>query len=116
MKAMIAAFGLALFCAGAASGQQALWSYTPPSGFVDTSPGMGDINGDGAVEIVLGTTAGLVVAIDGGGKEVWRQAMAGHVCFPPTVADVFGDVGLEVVAMNELGQVLCLKGSTGEKL
>lgn len=116
MKTTIAVLGMSLFCAGAAFGQQVLWTYTPPSGFVDTSPGIGDINGDGVVDIVLGTTAGLVVAIDAGGKELWRQAMAGHVCFPPTVADVFGDAALEVVAMNELGQVLCLKGSTGEKL
>ena len=116
MKALMASFGWILLCAGTAFGQEALWSYTPPSGFVDTSPGIGDINEDGVPEIILGTTSGLVVAIDAAGKELWQQGMVGHFCFPPTVANVTGDALPEVVAMNELGQIFCLKGSTGEKI
>ena len=116
MKALMASFGWILLCAGTAFGQEALWSYTPPSGFVDTSPGIGDITEDGVPEIILGTTSGLVVAIDAAGKELWQQGMVGHFCFPPTVANVTGDALPEVVAMNELGQIFCLKGSTGEKI
>lgn len=116
MKATVVALGLSFLCSVAACAQEVLWSYKPPAGWVDTSPGIGDIDEDGAVEIILGTTAGIVVAIDVGGKEVWRHEMPGPICFPPTVADVAGDAALEVLTMNRQGQVFCLKGSTGDKL
>ncbi|MBI5095875.1 MAG: PQQ-binding-like beta-propeller repeat protein [Candidatus Hydrogenedentes bacterium] len=116
MKTMFVALGLSFVYASAAGAQQTVWDYRPPSGFVDTSPGIGDINGDGAAEIILGTTTGIVTAIDGGGKELWRQDLEGHICFPPTVADLTGDGTPEALVMNETGQVFCLEGSTGQKL
>lgn len=106
-----------LMVAGAVAGAQELaWKYVPTSGSVDTSPGIGDLNGDGQPEIVLCTTAGLIVTVDAKGKELWRQEMRGPICIPPSVADVMGDPALEVLVMNRQGQILCLKGSTGDIL
>jgi outer membrane protein assembly factor BamB len=99
--------------AGGAWSQESVWTYTPPAGHVDVSPGIGDLDGDGNVEIVVGTTAGLVVALNGMGKEVWRRDTGAAVCIPPTVADVTGDAAPEVLAMNRQGRVLCLNGRTG---
>lgn len=97
-----------------ASAQETAWTYAPPAGHIDVSPGIGDLNADGHVEIVAGTTAGLVVALDAQGKELWRRETGSAVCIPPTVADVTGDAALEVLALNRQGRVLCLKGENGK--
>lgn len=116
MKQIVLLTALSLLLAVTGGAQEVLWTYTPPTGCVDTSPALGDVNGDGQAEIVLGTTAGLILALDVHGKEVWRQEMRGPICFPPTIADVIGDAGLEVLAMNRQGQVICLQGATGNVL
>lgn len=105
---------LALACCLPILAQEVLWSYAPPAGSVDTSPGIGDINGDGQPEIVLATTAGVIVTIDAQAKEVWRKEIRGPICFPPTVADVTGDPAPEVLVMNRQGQIVCMKGATGD--
>src|ERR1035437_8811680 len=71
-----------------ARAQQIAWTYVPPAGHVDVSPAFGDVNGDGRTDIVVGTTAGFVVAVDAQGKEIWRYQMRDSVFIPPTIADV----------------------------
>lgn len=104
---------LGAMCAGAA---EVAWTYTPPSGYVDTSPALGDLTGDGQADIVIGTTSGLIIALSATGEEIWRQEMRGPICVPPGIGDVTGDAGLEVLVMNRQGQILCLTGGTGEIL
>ncbi len=116
MKVIMNSLICGMCCAMGAFAQETLWTYQAPVGFVDTSPGIGDLNGDGSNEIVLSTTAGLVVALDHTGRDLWVHGIPGHACFPPSVANVNGDAALEVLAMNELGHLVCLKGSTGEKI
>lgn len=105
-----------LFCAVRADAAEVAWTYAPPSGYVDVSPALGDLTGVGQAEIVVGTTSGLILALDAAGTEVWRQEMRGPICVPASIGDVTGNAGLEVVVMNRQGQILCLAGSTGEIL
>lgn len=107
-----------LFCllVSTASAQEVLWHYQPPVGSIDASPAAADINGDGVMEIVAGSAAGVIVAIDANGKELWQHEIHGHACFPITVADVTGDAGLEVLTMNDLGRVYCLRAESGAAL
>lgn len=107
---------LCVVASDTASAQEVLWSYTPSAGSVDTSPGIRDLNGDGQSDIVLATTAGMIVAIDHKANEIWRREIRGPICFPPTVADVTGDASLEVLVMNRQGQVACMKGGSGDVL
>jgi len=94
--------------------QQIAWTYTPPAGHVDISPAIGDVNGDGRTDVVVGTTAGAVVALDAVGKETWRHQTSDAVCFPPTIADVTGDGLPDVLAVNRQGELVCLSGRTGD--
>jgi outer membrane protein assembly factor BamB len=94
--------------------QEVAWTYVPLAGHVDVSPAVGDVTGDGQTDIVVGTTAGFVVALDAKGKEIWRHQMRDAVCIPPTIADVTGDGLPKVLAVDRQGEVACLDGRTGE--
>jgi outer membrane protein assembly factor BamB len=97
-----------------ARAQQVAWTYLPPAGHVDVSPAFGDVNGDGRTDIVVGTTAGFIVAVDAQGKEIWRHQMSDAVCIPPTIVDVTGDGWPNVLAVDRQGEVVCLNGRTGD--
>ena len=97
-----------------ADAQEVAWTYTPPQGYSDTSSAVGDLNGDGKMEIVLATTSGQVFALDGKGHEIWHHDVGGIFSFPPTIADVTGDANVEVLILNMTGTVQCLEGSTGK--
>jgi outer membrane protein assembly factor BamB len=92
------------------------WKYEPPAGYVDASPGLGDLTGDGRQDIVIGTTAGMIVALTTEATEIWRQEMRGPISVSPSIGDLDGDGALEVVVMNRQGQLLCLQGATGTLL
>lgn len=90
-----------------------LWTYVPPAGYVDASPALGDLTGNGQDEIVLCTTAGITVALTAKQEEIWRYEMRGPITIPPSVGNVQGDDQIEVVVMNRQGQIHCLDGRTG---
>lgn len=94
--------------------QEVAWTYVPPAGHVDVSPAVGDVNGDGRTDLVVGTTAGFVVAVNAQGKELWRHQMRDTVCIPPTIANVTGDGQPKVLAVDRQGEVVCLDGRTGD--
>ena len=51
-----------IVCAGLAYGEglEPVWTYAPPSGYVDTSPGVEDLDGDGHQDLVTGMTRGVI--------------------------------------------------------
>jgi outer membrane protein assembly factor BamB len=78
---------------------------------VYASPAVGDITGDGQPDIVIGASR-EVIALTGGGEELWRYTMAGTVreWRAPVLADVTGDGRLEVLVSDEAGWQVCLDG------
>ena len=104
--------------------QEGSWPFALPNTYAFASPALVDVDGDGALEIVVNTIdrvtdtgqtpsseAGRVYVIDGAGQDlagwpVWPsvpidQTVANNVHWPtkasPVVADLVGDGGLEVV-------------------
>jgi len=99
-----------------AAGVETVWTYDCPAGYIDTSPGVGDVNGDGRRDLVVVTTVGSILALDADGTEMWRYDTHERLSVPPTVADVTGGPGLEVVVLANSGQVFCLEGGSGSVL
>jgi len=93
-----------------------LWAYESPEGYVDASPAIADLNGDGRPEIIVGTTYGNVIALNAHAETVWRTDIRDTIHFPPTVADVTGDGKPEVIVGNRRERFVCLDGATGEFL
>ncbi|MCC6486975.1 MAG: PQQ-binding-like beta-propeller repeat protein [Candidatus Hydrogenedentes bacterium] len=96
-----------------AVGQEVAWTFVPPSGYVDLSPGLDDLDGDGQLDVVVVSTNGLTAALDAAGAELWRHEARGRICAPPTVADITGTPSPEVLVANVQGQIYCLDGATG---
>ena len=112
MRYLYVVVSLLVAVSNEARGQEVVWTYSPPAGFVDVSPALGALRG-ADTDIVVGTTAGLVVALDGAGKELWRRDVGAAVCTPPTVARIVGDAATQVLALNRWGRLLCLDGRSG---
>jgi len=97
------------------AGAKVRWSYRPSAGYVDASPGVADLDGDGVLDLVLCTTAGHVVALDANGREKWKFAAGATLSVPPTVFRSADDIPRVVVLTNP-GTAVCLDGRTGRRL
>jgi hypothetical protein len=90
---------------------------TPES--IDSSPAIGDIDGDGCPEIVVGTTTtsqtgGKVLYAfhtDGTPVSGWPVTLAGHTWTSPLLVDLNGDGVLDVVENDDTGVLYGLKGN-----
>jgi hypothetical protein len=87
------------------------WSKEIPGG-VDSSPNFGDIDGDGALEIVVGGRDGKIHAFHGNGDwvEGWPVQTGAYVFAAPAVGDLNNDGMLEVVAISNDGKLYALTG------
>ncbi|HXO18434.1 MAG TPA: VCBS repeat-containing protein [Thermoanaerobaculia bacterium] len=91
--------------------------YLTPIG-IDSSPAVGDIDGDGCPEIVVGTTS----AMNTGGKVLyafhhdgtpvtgWPVSLAGHTFTSPILVELNGNGVLDVVENDDTGMLWALKG------
>lgn len=74
------------------------------SNFTSSSyPVLGDLDGDGTMECVIGSTNGFVYAFRANGSDVpgWPQATKAAVVNSPAIGDIDGDGVPEVVAGND---------------
>ncbi|HUW61895.1 MAG TPA: PQQ-binding-like beta-propeller repeat protein, partial [Candidatus Bathyarchaeia archaeon] len=62
------------------------------------------------------TTVGSILALNGEGLEIWRYDTQEQLSIPPTLADVTGGTGLEVVVLANSGRIYCLEGGNGAVL
>ena len=91
-----------------------IWEFKIRAGYVDASPAVGDVNMDGARELVLATSVGRIIALDASGTLLWQTNINEVISTPPVLADVCEDTGLEVLVLSNKGQVVCLDAATGD--
>ena len=84
-----------------------LWSY-PLTGVPGTSAAIADIDADDHQEIIVGTDAGRVHLVRDDGTDLLPPAPVGGGCLTPSIADLNGDGGPEVVVTTLDGLVFAL--------
>jgi len=82
-----------------------LISRSQPVGPLKSSPVLADVDGDGGIEIVVGSPDGELLAFHSDGSEVkgWPLSCGGPVSSSPTFLDVDNDDSLEVMVGSEDG-------------
>ncbi|MBI2452386.1 PQQ-binding-like beta-propeller repeat protein [Candidatus Pacearchaeota archaeon] len=86
---------------GATGNQQ--WKFTV-GGKVESSPAIGDIDGDQELEIVFGAYDGKVYAIDENGNQEWTQNIGSYIFSSPAIGDLDGD-GVAEIAVKHAGGI-----------
>ncbi|MBI2425988.1 MAG: PQQ-binding-like beta-propeller repeat protein [Candidatus Hydrogenedentes bacterium] len=99
-----------------AHAQDILWTFKPPLGIVDASPGVADMNGDGREELVLNTTAGSTLVVDSAGQQVWMRGQQIPISLPPTIVNLVEDPTPEILILNQSGRLYCMSGTTGDPI
>ncbi|GIG29907.1 DUF4214 domain-containing protein [Cellulomonas marina] len=97
------------------------WRWFLQGQVVWSSPALADLNGDGGLDVVVGTggyfddPAGRVLtALDGRtGRVLWQAGMPARVVGSPSVADVTGDGRADVFVVSYGGWLLSVDGATG---
>ncbi|HUU56001.1 MAG TPA: FG-GAP-like repeat-containing protein, partial [bacterium] len=79
---------------------------------VESSPSMGDINGDGRDEIVVGCKDGKVYAFDGRGQLLpgWPVSTGDTIAGSPAIGDIDGDKRDEIVIGSDDGNIYAFNG------
>ncbi len=86
------------------------WSYAAGDK-IESSPALGDIDGDGHLEVVVGCRDGLVYALNGeDGSFLWSYTTGGQVKSSPALGDIDDDGNLEVVVGSADFSVYALNG------
>jgi hypothetical protein len=83
------------------------WNYTTGSG-VFSSPCVADVDGDGQLEVLVGSYDGNVYCLSRTGTKEWNYTTGSGVFSSPCVVDVDGDGQLEVLIGSDDGNVYCL--------
>ncbi len=84
---------------------------------VGSSPALADFDGDGFLDVVLGSNDRSVWAFSGlDGSTLWRFETGGRVESSPAVGDLDGDGQVDVVIGSDDGRVYALSGRDGRRL
>jgi hypothetical protein len=79
-----------------------------------SSPAIADADGNGTMEVVVGSNDHKIYCLNGAtGSVKWSYATGGDVISSPAMADVDGDDTLEVFIGSNDNKVYCLNGATG---
>jgi len=100
----------------APSNGSALWRASTPAEACAlhalTQPAIADVDGDGALEVVVTTTENALITYNAEtGTESWRVPLKSYGYGRPTVADVLPQEGPEVVTSTILGNVVLASGN-----
>ena len=75
---------------------------------------VGDVNGDGYLEVVAVDARGTVAVFDWRANEVWERHLGALISQGATLGDADGDGRIEVVVGTAAGHVHVLDGATGD--
>jgi outer membrane protein assembly factor BamB len=79
---------------------------------MDATPVVGDLLGNGQLDVVVATEETGVFAVRPDGSTLWQQPLpSGHAS--PSIRDIDGDGRVEVVVPNDDGRIFVLDGATG---
>lgn len=77
-----------------------------------TQPAVADVDGDGGLEVAVGTTRNALVVLDAAtGAEQWRVPLSTYGYGQPAVGDVTGDGGPDIVTSDIGGTVVAARGN-----
>lgn len=95
---------------------EALW--TADVGGVVQGPSVGDVDGDGALEILVCTRSNRLVCLSAGGDIEWEYLCEAGALTTPAIGDVDGDGRVEIVFTSKDRFVYCLTagGESNETL
>jgi outer membrane protein assembly factor BamB len=83
---------------------------------IRSSPALGDINGDGQLEAVIGANDGHIYAFRASsGSLLWQVSIGNYVESSPTIGDIDGDGRMEVLCGTHGAYMLVLDGATGRE-
>jgi len=92
------------------------WNYTTGSR-IHSSPALGDIDGDGNLEVIFGSWDNKIYALNAeDGSELWNFTTNGRIYSSPALGDLDFDDKLEIVFGSEDYNVYALNGEDGSKL
>ncbi len=92
------------------------WRFATGGGVEYQFSAVDDVDGDGQIEVVIGSLDRKVYCINGStGAQEWAFTTGGEVWSSPAIADVDGDGYKEVVVGSYDDKVYCLRGSDGAK-
>lgn len=86
--------------------------HTKLRAYIYTSPTVADLDGDGKLDVVVGTSVGFVYVLDDTGRVFSGfPIQLGEIQGSIAVEDVTGDGSLDLIAADASGNVVCLSSS-----
>jgi len=88
--------------------------YRSTCGKLESSPAIADIDRDGDLEVVIGSSGNSIYAE--GSRFFWNTVVEGSIRSSPAIADINGNGTTEVIVGSDEGAVYALNGNNGSLL